>query len=269
MFEGTPTEKVTSKLANRLEGETKWCQAYLNDMKDLPYREHRKQWEFCFMAHALDHYGMLKNGKKGIGFAVGHEPLAVYFVKRGVDMVVSDLPIEGNEEVADGWASTNEHAAALRATFKEGIIDYDTYEKKAKFTPVNMNTIPEDLLNGEYDFVYSSSSLEHVGSVELGRKFILNAMKALKKGGVAVHTTELALNSLKYGGNFDHMSVWLKKDVQQLETELEGIGCKLLPVEYAIDNLAVDELPYSDQKHFILKVDGTIHTSIAFVVKKL
>ena len=132
-----------------------------------------------------------------------------------------------------------------------------------------MNEIPKDLLKGEYDFVYSSSSLEHVGSVELGRKFILNAMSALKTGGVAVHTTELVVNSLTNAGHFGWMSVWLKKDVEKLEKELKEIGCKLLPVEYAIDNVSVDTWPYSSSNHFILKVYNTLHTSIAFVIEKL
>ena len=61
---------------------------YLGEMKELPYREHRKQWEFCFMARALDHYGMLAHGRKGIGFAVGQEPLSTYFVKRGAENLI-------------------------------------------------------------------------------------------------------------------------------------------------------------------------------------
>ncbi len=270
MFRGTPSLKVTSKLANRMEGATEWCTELLHEMEKGVYREHRKQWEFCFMAHALDHYGKLKEGSKGIGFAVGTEPLAPFFVKRGAELVVSDLPISNSTKgLVQGWANTGQHAAALNATFTEGVVDYELYAKKAKFIPINMNEIPGDLLHGEYDFVYSSSSLEHVGSVELGRKFILNAMKALKKGGVGVHTTEFAINSLEDPGKFGHMSVWLKKDVDLLESELEKNGCKLLPVEYAIDKVVVDELPYSHFNHFILRLENTIHTSIAFVIEKV
>src|SRR5260370_19674515 len=36
---------------------------------------HRKIWEWCFIAQALDDHGMLRPGKRGLGFAVGKEPL--------------------------------------------------------------------------------------------------------------------------------------------------------------------------------------------------
>jgi hypothetical protein len=258
---------VTSKLANRAEGYTRWCQDILAEMKDMPYRAHRKQWEYCFMAHALEHFDKLQEGKKGIGFAVGSEPLATYFVKKGVQMTVSDMPVE--DTLASNWANTNQHAAALKSTFRPGIVDFATYEKKATFTPIDMNKIPEELMKGEFDFTYSSSSLEHVGSVELGREFILNAMKTLKKGGIAVHTTELAINSFENPGNATHMSVWLKKDVDLLAEKLAENGCRLFPMDYSIDILSVDEIPYSPIDHFILKYRDTIHTSIAFVIEKL
>ena len=77
------------------------------------------------------------------------------------------------------------------------------------------------------------------------------------------------MNSLQNAGHFEWMSVWLKKDVEKLEKELKEIGCKLLPVEYAIDNVSVDTLPYSSSNHFILKAGNTLHTSIAFVIEKL
>ncbi len=270
VFIGNPGEKVTSRLANRAESKSKWCQELLKAMNDGTYREHRKQWEFCFMAHTLDHFGKLEDGKKGIGFAVGQEPLAGYFVKKGADLVVSDLPIDGNENLANGWAETGQHSAELEATFRKGIVEYETYKKKAKFIPIDMNNIPEELMKQQYDFVYSSSSLEHVGSVELGRKFIVNAMKTLKKGSIAVHTTELCINSLDDAGSFGHMSVWLKRDVDALEKELEENGSRLLPVDYSsVDNLHIDELPYSSNNHFILKANNTIHTSIALVIEKL
>jgi len=269
IFHGAPDpNNVTSKLANRVEGTTKWCQDILLEMDDVPYRQHRKQWEFCFMAHALDHFGKLKEGSKGLGFAVGQEPLGTFFVKKGVELTVSDMPVDDN--LAEGWNKTGQHAAALKTTFRKGVISYEAYAAKAKFVPIDMNNIPEEILKGEYDFAYSSSSLEHVGSVELGREFILNSMKALKKGGIGMHTTEFAINSLTDGGEFGHMSVWLKKDVDILAKKLTEIGCRLLPMDYSIDNiLDVDQIPYSPSNHFILQLGKTIHTSIAFIIEKL
>jgi hypothetical protein len=38
-----------------------------------------------------------------------------------------------------------------------------------------------------YDFIWSSCSLEHLGSLELGEQFIYNSLKHLKPGGVCPH----------------------------------------------------------------------------------
>jgi hypothetical protein len=267
-FIGTPDpSKVTSKLANRAEGKSKWCSDLLKEMKDGPYREHRKQWEFCYISNALEHYGKLQQGFKGLGFAVGKEPLAALFVKRGAKLTLTDMPAE--DSLAAGWAKTKQHASLLKDSFRPNIVDFKEFEAKAEFVPVNMNEIPSDLMKGEYDFTYSASSLEHVGSVELGRKFILNAMDSLKVGGVAVHTTEFAINSLTDPGKFGWMSVWLKKDVELLAKELRHKNCTLLPVNYdVIDNLSIDDLPYSNSNHFILRAKNTIHTSIGFIITK-
>jgi hypothetical protein len=37
---------------------------------------HRKLWEWCAIAQVLEERGMLTADRKGIGFAVGQEPLA-------------------------------------------------------------------------------------------------------------------------------------------------------------------------------------------------
>ena len=43
--------------------------------------------------------------------------------------------------------------------------------------------------------LWSSCSLEHLGSISHGIEFILNSLKCLKQHGVAVHTTEFNLSS--------------------------------------------------------------------------
>ena len=54
-------------------------------------RLHRKIWEFCFIAQALDERGMLARGRRGLGFAVGTEPLPAMFASRGCAIVATDL----------------------------------------------------------------------------------------------------------------------------------------------------------------------------------
>jgi hypothetical protein len=279
-FVGDPDpSRVSSKLASVREGSSEWCQSYLKEMNEFPYRTHRKQWEFCWTAFVLDKFGMIdRKRSRGLGFAVGKEPLPSYFVKRGVDLVVTDMPADLTS--ADAWSQTNQHSSRLMDTFRAGIVDAETYRKKAKFMPVNMNAVPRSLLTGNFDFLWSCGSLEHIGPIQKGRAFIIESLKALRVGGIAVHTTEFALNTLNplppLGPD---LSVWVKQDVDALEADLKGAGGELIgPVDYRIGtsnlDLSVDKSPYSAWNHFILHYSpapdvNVVLTSIGFIIRRI
>jgi len=48
-------------------------------LKERPGWLHRKLWEWCFIAQALFERGMLERGLRGLGSAVGSEPLSALF----------------------------------------------------------------------------------------------------------------------------------------------------------------------------------------------
>ena len=52
---------------------------------------YRKLWEFAAINQALSERDMLKPGRKGLGFAVGREPLPSIFASHGVRIVATDL----------------------------------------------------------------------------------------------------------------------------------------------------------------------------------
>jgi hypothetical protein len=71
---------------------------------------HRKLWEWAAISQALDERGMLADGKRGIGFAVGTEPLASLFASRGATIDATDYLADD-----DGWADTGQNAKSLDA----------------------------------------------------------------------------------------------------------------------------------------------------------
>src|SRR5262245_15460556 len=74
-------------------------------------RMHRKVWEFCFVAQSLHERGLLRPGSRGLGFAVGQEPLPALFAGMGCTIVATD---QAEAEAArTGWVHTNQHAAGL------------------------------------------------------------------------------------------------------------------------------------------------------------
>src|SRR5262249_6030052 len=52
-----------------------------------PLYRHRKMWEWCAISHALEVRGMFAPGRRGCGFAVGHEPLPSLFASLGADIL--------------------------------------------------------------------------------------------------------------------------------------------------------------------------------------
>ena len=158
-----------------------------------PLQYNRKVWEWCFIPAALDARGLLSNGVRGLGFAVGQEPLAALFAARGCSIMATDLA--AHDVRSQPWRNTGQHAENLRALNSSGICPDDTFRAHVTFRPVHMNDIPVDLLQEQYDFTWSTCSFEHCGTLELGLEFVRRQMACLRPGGTAVHTTELNLSS--------------------------------------------------------------------------
>ncbi len=96
---------------------------------------HRKVWEWCAISQALEERGMLQPGKVGLGFAVGQEPLSSAFAARGVRVLATDRPQEGDP---DGWSATGQHAASLDVLFKENLIGKREFDDRVTFAPADM-----------------------------------------------------------------------------------------------------------------------------------
>lgn len=66
---------------------------------------HRKSWEYAYITLALAERGMLQEGKRGLGFAVGTEPLPAYFASKGCLVTATDLGVSDTSE--NEWAQYN------------------------------------------------------------------------------------------------------------------------------------------------------------------
>jgi hypothetical protein len=236
---------------------------------DQPWRFHRKLWEFCFLCQALYEREMLQPEKRGLGFAVGEEPLPALFASYGCDVVATDL--EASDERAQVWADTAQLATSAKKLERPGICDPELFRQRVSFRPVDMNSIPRDLSG--FDFTWSSCSFEHCGSIELGLDFVVNQMECLKPGGVGVHTTEFNLSSnedtLTEGGTV----IFRMKDIQRLIDRLEKAGHHVEPLSLALGKTRadrhIDTFPYADAPHLkLLLAERFVSTSIALIIRK-
>ena len=124
-----------------------------------PVQRHRKLWEWFYITQVLWERGLLQPGRRGLGFAVGNEPLVALFASFGCQIVATDLHEKKAQRL--GWVDTNQHANSLEVLNQFGVCEPASFRQLVSFRPVDMNAIPDDLR--DFDFTWSACSFEHVG----------------------------------------------------------------------------------------------------------
>jgi hypothetical protein len=235
----------------------------------LPLTLHRKHWEFFFICQALFERGLLNQDRKGLGFGVGREPLPALFASLGCTVVATDQPFD--EATSAGWQKTGQHSDGLAALERADLCAPATFYERVSFEPVDMNEIPDHLAN-RFDFCWSACSLEHLGSLDHGLRFIENSLKALKIDGVAVHTTEFNVSSNKDTLESRDLSLYRKCDIEKLFNKLEQAGHHVEPLDLSTGTTFIDGYidlpPYHHEPHLRLRIAGYDCTSIGLIVTR-
>ena len=240
---------------------------------DIPYNHYeRKNWEYFFVAQALKEENLLSAGKMGLGFGVGKEKMISYLAKHGCLILATDL--EPDSAAANAWIDSNQHSDSVRDLFLPGICDYETFASRVQFAYVDMNRIPEELQREEFDFTWSCCAFEHVGSIELGKQFIMNQMKCLKPGGIALHTTEFNLSSDVLTVDSGQTVIFRKCDIEDLAESLRKEGHEII-MNYDVGTGELDRyvdippfLSAPDKRHLRFMLWQYITTSIGLLIRK-
>ena len=245
-------------------------------MKFAP-RLHRKLWEDAYVVQCLWERGCLEPGKSGLGFAVGVEALPSLFVSSGARITATDLAAD--DERSHGWSVTHQHASTIEVLWKPDIVARDRFLENCSFEPVDMTSIPPKF-DGQFDFCWSVCAFEHLGTLQKGLEFVRQATRALKPGGVAVHTTEYNVGDGETIDNWPTV-LYQKRHFATLQAMIEEVGCRLVDIDFDVGreffDCYVDLPPYPHDEsglamppapHVKLSVDGFPTTSIAIIVEK-
>ena len=231
-------------------------------------RYHRKLWEFVFICQALWERGAIRAGARGLGFGVGLEPLPAYFASEGGQVVATDLsPDRANTA---GWAQSAQHALNKEQLRRPHICPDELFDANVSLRECDMNAIPPDLT--DFDFCWSACALEHLGSIELGLRFIENSVACLKPGGWAIHTTEFNLNSNH--DTVDNLGTVLfrRQDLEALAARLTAAGHQVATFDFEPGtqpvDLYVDLPPYRAEPHLTTSLLGYSTTSVGLIVRK-
>jgi tetratricopeptide (TPR) repeat protein len=269
-----PADRLASKLCTQVDIESDWM-AYWAAVLKSPVRYHRKLWEFCYVAQALSQAGKLEPGMAGLGFGCGDEPLVGVFAKHGVRVLASDKPPNANE--TQRWPVAGGDLVAYRAHYAE-LCPQPELRQNIDFRGVDMRDIPADL-HGKFDFCWSACALEHLGTIELGLKFIEASLKTLKPGGVAVHTTEFNLDDGETVDNWGTV-LFQRRHMLELAERLGRQGYRVAELDFNpgdgfLDGF-VDLPPWPNTEqglrvpdpdaHLKLALDGFICTSFGLSI---
>jgi hypothetical protein len=241
----------------------------MNRLKLAPVLN-RKEWEWVYITHVLYENGFLKSGNKGLVFGVGVENLPALFALMGCKITATDLDI--NSGISKQWRDTNQHSGSdINILNNAGIYPNDIFKQNVQYRNVDMNNIPSDLRN--FDFNWSSCALEHIGGLQKSLDFFVTNLDTLRSGGLAVHTTEFNLSSNADTFEDPNNVILREKDIVSIIEKLTNMGHYVYPLNLKRGNLPgdmfVDIPPYRQYPvHLRLLLGGYVTTSIGLIIKK-
>jgi hypothetical protein len=257
-----------SELCKTIDFEAAWYHRWCKEIKETP-RIHRKQWEYTYILQALFERDCLRSGKRGLGFAVGTEPLPSVMAKYGCEIMATDLDYASGQ--SKGWDSGDQLCFGLDSLNQRQICAPDVFRKRVQYQPVDMNAMPSTLR--DYDFNWSSCSFEHLGSLTLGLNFLKNQMNTLKPGGWAVHTTEFNVSSERDTiVENPNTVIFRRQEIEFFAKWARKQGHYVEELDFSIGNLPtdfhVDQPPFASEPHLRLLLQGYVVTSIGLIIRK-
>lgn len=230
---------------------------------------HRKVWEWAFIYSTLEKNNMLQTAKKGLGFAVGCEPLPALFAGLGCEILASDFWEQEDNE----WSQNGQNLQGnIDGLNKWDLCPPDLFSKNVAMANIDMNHLPADLK--DFDFCWSSCAIEHLGSLDKGKSFFYDHIKVLRKGGIAVHTIEFNTGSNDRTIESGDTVLFRKRDIEEIAANLQLAGCKIIcDFSYGLlsGDLYVDKAPYytaGPHYHLHLDIGGYNCTSYGLIIQK-
>lgn len=257
---------MTSRRVRAIDFNAPWLITRVTEMGHK-LRLHRKLWEFAVIAETFNELTGRGRPLDCLGFGVGKEPLAAWFALAGANVLATDHP-----NPTEAWTATGQHAASIEDIPYQGIVDEGTFRTQVNYESADMRKIPL-LLFGAFDFVWSCGSFEHLGSLVLGEDFVCNAMRCLRPGGLAAHTTEFNSKSNEGTLNGRDLALYRRRDLEHLSDRLAAQGDRMRTLDLEpgclpTDRL-VDEPPYNhDEPHLSLRLGGFVTTSVLVVIER-
>ena len=210
---------------------------------------------------------MLVRGRRGLGFGVGREPLVALFASFGPEIVATDL--DPARALAAGWTdSGGEYADGIEGLNDHHLCPPEQFAARVTYRNVDMNQVPSDL--GGFDFTWSSCAFEHLGNLAAGADFVVEQMRCLAPGGVAVHTTEFNVSSNDQTVESGATVLYRRRDIEALVKRLRKLGYAIT-CDFTEGNTSADrhvDVPPFSETHLRTTLGEFVTTSIGLIIEK-
>lgn len=181
---------------------------------DIDNAKERKHWEWAMGMLALKEYGFLRGECVGLGLGCGHERLMYALTGHARMVVATDLygQTAFEREEAD--------AGILRDPAKYSPFPYE----KSRLLVRTMDATRIDFADGQFDFLFSFSSLEHFGRNGDIVRSMQEAYRVLRPGGAYVLSLDYLFHTPSRHVPRDYRlgktgELFTREDVQQLVLE--------------------------------------------------
>lgn len=219
---------------------------------------HRKDWEYTQIIFSLKKLKSLSPQSTCLAVGAGRENLLYYLTHKVKEVIGIDLYegfYYGGEDQDDIPGSTERYAPF-------------PYQKD-KLKLFRMDALNLEFPENHFDFIFSSSSIEHFGAKKKILRSLQEMFRVLKPGGIVSITTELKLNSL--GTKTPNVNLFYFKELQQLALtagfNIPGEFDMRIEEEYFNNWVKLPE-ELTKRPHVFLRFFNTIFTSIHLILQK-
>ena len=175
--------------------------------------EYRKYWEVAMSVRALRDFGALRPDAVVLGVGAGTETTLFYLTNRVRQVFATDLYLDPGS-----WSTT---APSFMLFEPERAAPYEF--ERSRLVVQHMDGRVLHYPDNTFDGIFSSSSIEHFGSLE----FIANAAyemgRVLRPGGVLTLSTEYRLSGPPGGVGIDRCLILSKEDLQRYIVDASGL----------------------------------------------
>lgn len=218
---------------------------------------HRKSYEWTQLIFGLKKLGKLDDSMSVLSVGAGHECVLYWLANHTAHVVATDL-YEGRWQSSAGQEGD---AGVLERP--EDFAPFPYRQERLTFRQMDGRTL--EFPDGEFDVVYSLSSIEHFGGFDGARASMIEMARVLKPGGVLALATEYIVSGPDYEEAFQPEVFKHLIDVPGLslvEPLDEGVARRYdMPVVNLRTNL-------HQRPHMLVKVDETVFTSAMVFLRK-